>query len=247
MVVLSGKTGGGDILPPIFDIKNFYVNNNFSVKVSKKTFEELKKYFYKTEKRDICDCERNKDYSNFLRKIWERRFSYRKTLVPLRFDELVALIDILKNKGFYRPVPLPGRVNCIYIIAIDNYKWKIFDVAKYLDKYLLFDRDTVIKLPILFRKNFVERYEIECKDFSHIILGVDMEPLKMKYLNFSIGLAFVTLGILAQSIQTVACAKGYFSLILYGSKNECSGEIQFNGHVIHFPLSLWIQKVKHES
>lgn len=157
-----------------------------------------------------------------LKTLFEQRKSCRDLTNNLQINEIMEIINEIRNDKNYRPTPFAGNVDCISMCLYNYPEQKAFYVPVDFNQKIIFLND--LNDLSLFEEN-IERNEYSNKEGIYLFFLISFEKIKYKYLDMAEPLIYTTLGCLIQNITLSFCQNGIQSCIHYGIRKQIEKEI----------------------
>jgi len=157
----------------------------------------------------------NESRMNQFREALSRRMSYRGPLSPLTDVDIENILGMCHLSSIYRPFPVPGSLKVVSLFFLTR---EIRVCPLGLQRPVLHPIRPVSSFRDFLLRSFVHRNEVQGTVVSHIAVGIDLDPLLTKYEGRGIGLAFLTMGCILETLSLVATHLTLSSVILFGNR-----------------------------
>ena len=145
-----------------------------------------------------------------------KRVPYRGPITPLTEFDIETILAICNCSSTYRPFPLPGSLRVVSLFFLTQ-ALSVCHLGEGNHNLLSITKASRFRDFLL--RSFVSRDEIEDGVESHVAVGIDLDPLLAKYEGRGVGLAFLTMGCVLETLSLISASLSLSCVILFGNRD----------------------------
>lgn len=169
--------------------------------------------------------------------VFRKRQSNRNLQYLVKADEVIDVINDIRNDKQFRPTPFAGNVDCIDICVYNYPENEAYLIpADYNRKSRMICDDEMLQL---FMAN-IQRPEYRFIEGVYIFFFTSADKLQYKYRDMAEPLLYTTLGCLIQNITLTLCYNDIHSCIHFGMRKQI--ETQLDGWEYYCPCFMKVGK-----